>query len=59
LHPDLRLHAFSFLILIAGFATFDGMVYSSATPMHHPIIMVSSGDFGYYHQGSDLDTEEP
>ena len=29
------------------------------TPMHHPMIMVSSADFGGYHQGSDLDTEEP
>ena len=50
---------FSFLILIGRFVTLDVWSYVTFTPMHHPMIMVSSADFGGYHQGSDLDTEEP
>jgi hypothetical protein len=36
LHLSLRLNAFSFLIMIASFATLEGMKIKSTTPMHHP-----------------------
>jgi hypothetical protein len=38
----IRLVRFSFLILIAPFATLEGMKIKSVTPMHHQMIMVSS-----------------
>jgi hypothetical protein len=37
-----RLIPFSFLILIAGFATLDGMKFKSVTPVHHVMIMVNA-----------------
>jgi hypothetical protein len=37
-----RLAHFLFLILIARFATLEGMKIKSVTPTHHQMIMVSS-----------------